>query len=112
MSAVAAAFLMAHGLIHLAIWLPQPSAASPFDPRHSWRVHDHGLATGTAVALACAVAAVDATAGVSLALGTSGFASLAILGALLGLVLKALFFNPWLVLGVVIDVAVVVVALD
>lgn len=36
------AFLVAHGLVHLAIWLmPKPADdKAPFDPDHSWLVGD------------------------------------------------------------------------
>ena len=27
---------VAHGLVHLPIWLPEPNEATPFDPGHSW----------------------------------------------------------------------------
>lgn len=38
------AFLIAHGLIHLLIWVvppkPKDPAAPPFDPSHSWLLGD------------------------------------------------------------------------
>jgi hypothetical protein len=35
MSVLGGLFLIAHGLVHLAVWLPEPKDA-PFDPGHSW----------------------------------------------------------------------------
>src|SRR4026207_1011810 len=51
------AFLIAHGLVHLAIWLmpKPPGQKAPFDPDHSWLLGDQKT---VAVVLAVAAAAV------------------------------------------------------
>jgi hypothetical protein len=113
---VVAAFLIAHGLIHLAIYATpaNPDKPAPFDPRHSW-VADRPGTTATllrsgSTALACAVAAAYSTAGWMVAFHVGPWASVAGLAALLGLVLKGLWFHPWLTLGVALDIAVAVAA--
>lgn len=107
-------FLVAHGLLHLAIWLPHPATdpdrRPPFEPDHSTlltataipKAATHALSLG----LAAGAAATYVLAGVGIALGAAWAAPLAVAGALLGLVLKALFFHPWLSVGVLLDVAV------
>jgi len=49
-------FLIAHGLVHLAIWLmPKPEQKAPFDPGHSWLLGDQKT---VAVVLAVTAAAL------------------------------------------------------
>jgi hypothetical protein len=117
---VLAGFLVAHGLVHLAVWMPHPAPepgkpAPPFAPDHS------ALLTVVAVpavrarrlseSLAVATAAALVLAGVAVAFGVGEAVPLAVAGASLGLVLKALFFNPWLTLGVALDLLVLAMAL-
>ena len=58
-------FLIAHGLVHLAIWLlPRPSdQEAPFDPDHSWLLGDQQ----TVAALLAVTAAAAAGFGLMLA---------------------------------------------
>ncbi len=110
-----ACFLVAHGLVHLAIYgAPiDPAKPGPFDPRRSWAT-PYGVTAAAmrsgSVALASAVAAAYGTAGLMVALGAGSRAAVAGLAALLGLVLKGLWFHPWLSLGIALDLAVVVSA--
>ena len=109
-------FLLAHAFVHVAVWaMPKPAERpTPFDPTHSW-----ALAAGhvppasqrtTSVTLAWLAAALFAAAGVALAADLAAWTALALVAAVVGLVLKALCFNPWLSLGVALDVAVLVAA--
>lgn len=114
--ALLAGFLLAHGLIHLAIYAApvNPDKPAPFDPGHSWAAGS-GRATATtmrsgSIVLACAVAAAYGAAGGMLALDAGPWAAAAVLAAVLGLVLKGLWFHPWLTLGVALDIAVAVAA--
>ena len=114
-----AAFLVAHGLVHLAVWLPHPAPQedkpAPFAPDHS------ALLTVVAVPkvgarrlseiLAVTAAAALVLAGVAVAFGVGEAVPFAVIGACVGLALKALFFNPWLTLGIALDLLVLAMAL-
>jgi hypothetical protein len=106
-----ALFLIAHGLIHAAVWLSpaRPAAATPFDPAHSWLLDRAGPAMRSSTAsrvFALAAAAGFAASGWLLLLNVSGWKATALLGCELGLLLKVVWFNRWLLLGIAIDVAV------
>lgn len=108
------AFLVAHGLLHLAIWVPKPEPdpdrPPPFEPDHSAvltatkvpQAATHQLA----LALAAATTAAYLLTGIAVALDTSWAVAVAMVAAVAGLVLKGLYFHPWLSLGVLIDCAV------
>ena len=120
-----AGFLAGHGLIHLLFVTPAPASASapdalewPFDMGRSWLVTGPGLdvnlvrAVGIAVMVAVVVAfalAGFSTAGV--VVPTSAWRMLVVGGAILSIVLMALFFNPQLLLGVAIDAVLLGVVL-
>lgn len=105
-------FLVSHGLLHLAIWLPRPQeeTAPPaaFYPDHSMvltALHartTHRLAVG----LATTVAMAYALAGFAVVTSSPLAVVMAAAAAVLGLALKALFFHPWLTIGVLIDLTV------
>lgn len=110
MTVLLVAFLAAHGLVHLVIWAPWPQPTDqppPFQPDHSavlTAVHAPARAV-RALALGLAVAA---TAAYLLAAAMVGFdvpgAELAALtAALLGLLIKLVYFNPWLLIGMTLD---------
>jgi hypothetical protein len=118
-TALVVAFLAAHGLVHLAIWLPHPEPdperPPPFEPDHSALLTAtaapveavHRLSVGGAVA----VAATYVLAALAVAVGAPGAVGVTVLAASLGLALKALFFHPWLSFGVAIDLGVLAGAL-
>lgn len=108
MSLLAGLFLIAHGLIHLAIWLPGPKEAAPFDPHHSWLLGD---ARRYARGLAIAACVLLAAGGLLVLAGDPGGAALAAAGAAISLTLVVLTFHPWLLGAVAIDLAIVAVAL-
>jgi hypothetical protein len=113
------AFLVAHGLLHLAIWMPHPQPdpdkPPPFEPDHSVlltatalpRTATHQLSVGLAVG----AAATYVLAGIAVAMDAAWVAPAAVCAAVLGLLLKAFFFHPWLTLGVLLDAAVLSAAL-
>ena len=114
----AVTFLIAHALVHVAVWaMPKPATnPPPFDPNHSWV-----LAAGRrspvsqrtmSVALAWLAAVLFAAAGVALAVDIAAWTAVAVLAAAVGLVLKGLCFNRWLTLGVALDLAVLVAAMN
>ena len=111
-----ATFLVAHGLVHLAIYAvpADPSKPAPFDPSRSWVLVGRGVDAVTmrsaSAALARVTAAAYAIAGAMLLLGAPWEAAGAV-AAGAGLSLKSLWFHPWLVLGVGIDLAVLAVVM-
>src|SRR5688572_14157599 len=112
---VVAGFLIAHGLVHVAIYATpkDPSKAAPFDPSRSWALAaGHVGATpmrSASLALGLAVAAAYAAAGGAVAINAA-WAGIAAFAGVLGIALKALWFNPWLSLGLALDIAVLVAA--
>ncbi len=108
MSALAAIFLVAHGLVHLAVWLPPAARDAPFDPRRSWLLGEARTLTRTLATLACAIFML---AGVLVLPGTGVGGAVAVAGAALSLLLILLTFNRWLTGAVAIDVAIVLVVL-
>jgi hypothetical protein len=112
-------FLAAHGLAHLAVWLPHPEPdperPPPFDPDHSALLTAAAAPVATihrvAVGAAVAVAAVYVLAAMVVGVEAPGAVVVTVVAATLGLVQKALFFHPWLSFGVLIDVGVLAGAL-
>jgi hypothetical protein len=108
-----AAFLVAHGLVHLAIYAipPDPTKPAPFDPSRSWVLASRGVAVDAmrtaSIALAGITAAAYTIAGVALVIDAP-WGGVAALAATAGVTLKTLWFHPWLIVGVAIDLAVLV----
>ncbi len=107
-----AAFLIVHGLLHVGVWTAprQPGTPSPFTPGHSWllaaaRVRATTVGT-VALALACYTAVVYVIAGVGVPAGAGWWPTAALVAASTGLLLKAVWFDPWLSLGVLLAVGV------
>ena len=109
-------FLMAHAAIHLGFVTPAPPAAPgappwPFDLGRSWLLSPLGIDPSLLRVIGFALFAAI-VAGYALALIAS-VASLPadlmgigiIVGSAASLVLLLLFFHPWLMLGVAIDIA-------
>jgi hypothetical protein len=111
-----AVFLFAHGAIHLTYLSPRPPATAsgpswPFALDRSWALSPLGVeprvlrVIGIALAVvtlaAFTLAAASALGVVPQALWTSAVA----LGAAASLGLLVIFFHPWLILGVAIDLA-------
>jgi hypothetical protein len=105
-SVLAGLFLIAHGLVHLAVWVPAPEQDAPFDPGHSWLL---GEIRRPARAVAATAAALLSVAGILVLAGAH--AGAAVVGAAVSVALVGLTFHPWLLGAVAIDVAVAVVAL-
>ena len=108
MSVLAGLFLIAHGLLHLAVWVAPAPPDATFDARRSWLIGDApALTRGLAVA-ACVLFAV---AGVLVLVGAGAAATVAVIGAAVSLGLVGLTFHPWFSFAVAINVAIIVVAL-
>jgi hypothetical protein len=114
-----AILLVAHGLIHLAIWAPPPPAPErpvPFVPDRSPVLTASRLPQteihSVALRLALVVTLAFALAGIATAFGAAWTPVAAACAAVLGLVLKLLFFHPWLTIGVLLDLAVLAAAVS
>ncbi|MBC9715925.1 hypothetical protein H9Y04_25625 [Streptomyces sp. TRM66268-LWL] len=116
-TALIAAFLIAHGLVHLPVWLAPAGGAAgrpaPFDPRRSWvfaaaRLPQPRAVRRAGAGLAAAAAVLYVFSAAAVAAHSAALADLAVSAALVGLTLKVLWFHPWLSMGVVLDVVVLV----
>jgi hypothetical protein len=87
-------FLIAHGLVHLVIWLmpKQPGDKAPFDVNHSWILGDQKT---LAVVLATAAAALLVAGGLGLWVHADWWRAVAVVGLAASLGLMVLYFNPW-----------------
>jgi hypothetical protein len=102
-------FLLAHGLIHVAIYAPPTAADAPFDSGHSWLSRGARQARPLLLTFAYGSAAALMVAGIGLFAKQDWWQVVAIVGAALSLLLLVLFFNPWITIGVAINVAVIFV---
>ncbi|MFC8513275.1 hypothetical protein [Streptomyces sp. NPDC057257] len=108
-------FLVVHGLLHPGVWTApqqQPGGApAPFAPGHSWLLTSAGVAAAparaAALALAWYTALVYAVAGGGVMAGSGWWPTAALLAASSALVLKVVWFDPWLSVGVLLDVGVI-----
>lgn len=107
-----AVFLVVHGLLHLSIYVAprNPQQRLPYDASRSWALEALHVGTApmhtAATVLSVAVAGLYVWAGLVLVHSTSAAAALAAAAAVTALVLKGLWFNTWLTLGVALDIAV------
>jgi hypothetical protein len=108
-------FLVAHGLVHGMFIVPRPPDAGanwPFDPAESWLLNRFGGEPDSAGPIAAVLVAVTAVTFILTALTVIGvlpaewLRPIAIVSASSSLILLGVFFHPWLVIGVAIDVAV------
>jgi hypothetical protein len=110
---VVAAFLIAHGLVHPMIYVAprNPGERVPYDPAHSWALQ--ALHVGrrethvAAVAVAATVAGLYTVAGLAVLLDLDIAITYTRVAAGTALALKAVWYNRWLSLGVLLDVLVV-----
>jgi len=101
-------FLVAHGLIHVAIWLTPASSDAPFDVRHSPLLGDLG-ALATAWGLLAGAGFV--LSGIAYLLDAAWWPAALVVASGVSLVLLLATFTTWWLLALVIDVALAVVAL-
>lgn len=115
-----AGFLVLHGLIHASYLSPRPAPAPgapawPFELGRSWLLSPLGVPEHAIRILGMALVAVGVIAFVLAALATlavglpaSAWQPLVVVGAIASLALLGLYFHPWLVLGIAIDVVLVI----
>jgi hypothetical protein len=101
--AVVGGFIVAHGLVTAAMWLTPARAGEPFRATHSWLLGD---ARGLAVVVALVAAVGFVLAGVGFLAHQGWWAFTGVGAGAVALLLMTLFFNPWLLAGVVISAGV------
>ena len=110
-----AGFLLAHAAIHIGFISPRPPVpaggpAWPFDVSHSWILGSLGVDAETSRVLAIALIAVIvggfALAGIAyVGIAPAGLWPIAVtIGGVASIAVLVLFFHPWLLLGIAIDV--------
>ena len=108
------AFLAVHGLLHAAIWLPHltpdPDRPPPFQPDHSGVLAavavPHLVERRLAVWLAVATTVLYLFAAAAIPSDSSWSTSVVIAAAGVGIGMKVLFFHPWFILGLLLDLLV------
>jgi len=117
-----AGFLVAHAAIHVAFLTPVPPATAsgpswPFSTSGSWVVTRLGIEPDTArvlalalIALTCARFGLAALVAVGV-LASGMWVPALVVGSVASLGLLVVFFHPWLVLGMAIDLALLWVSL-
>jgi hypothetical protein len=105
-----AIFLVLHGLVHAAVWAtPKGVDPPPFDPNRSWLLGGLGLGDGATrpfSILLALTATVAFVVGIGLLAEQGWWRPGVVLAAAVSLVLITLYFNPWLVVGWGIEVAI------
>src|SRR6266508_4559042 len=98
-------FFIAHGLVHVAIWAPKydPEKAA-FDASHSWLLGDQ---RPLARVLAFSAATILIVAGIVL-LAQGGWWPIVVVGLSVSTALLLLYFNPWYLSILAVNVALVV----
>jgi hypothetical protein len=110
MKALLGSLVIAHGLVTIAIWSPNPRTAAadaPMDTSHSWLLGD---ARGPALALALIAGLTIVLSGIAYLGGQSWWSIAGIAGGGLSLVLFALYFTPWWSAGIAISAALIYAA--
>jgi len=99
-------FLIAHGLVHVAIWAPKYDPKKvPFDASHSSLIGDQ---RPLAQVLAFAAAALLVLAGIALWSQGGWWRTTAVLGLSMSTVLLLLYFTPWYLFILPVNIALIV----
>ena len=111
---VIALFLVLHGLVHAAVWAAPMDDEATFDPKRSWLLDGLGLGGGTrtlSILLALVAMVGFVAVGVGLFAQQGWWRPLAVAAAAVSLGLILLYFNPWLSVGLAIEVLVLAAVL-
>lgn len=103
-------FVVAHGLLTIVIWSPNPrmvDGSAPMDTSRSWLFGD---ARTLSLVLAVVAGIIVAAAGVGFLTHQAWWSIAGVVGGVLSLVLFALFFTPWWAAAITISAALVVAA--
>lgn len=113
-----AAFLLAHAGIHASFVSPRPPATAggpqwPFDLAHSWLLTPLGAGAELTRVVGIALLALTVAGYAFAALSAIGIAPqglwvpAVVVGSVASIGLLGVFFHPWLVLGLAIDVVLI-----
>ena len=90
------AFLIAHGLVHLVMWVwvpkPAPGKTAPFDASYSWLL---GNRAALAATVAAATTLLLVAAGLGLWAHADWWRTVAVAGLGISFGLMVVWFNPW-----------------
>jgi hypothetical protein len=106
-------FLVAHGLVHLLYLTPKPEEdqSYPFVPETRWITSALGLEPALAKTFARALAVITAVAfvvaGCALIVNAAIWQPAVVFASSISLVLLLLFFHPWLLVGIGIDIVII-----
>lgn len=102
------AFLIAHGLVHVAMWVlvpkPAPGKEAPFDSSHSWLL---GNQRALAASVAVATAAILVVAGFGLWAHADWWRAAAVIGLTASFVLMVVYFSPWFIFIEAVNAALI-----
>lgn len=101
-------FVVAHGLLTIIIWAPNPQSSdahAPMDTSHSWLLGD---ARTISLVLAAVAGVVMTAAGIGFLTHQDWWAVTGIVGGALSLMLFGLFFTPWWAAAIAISAALVI----
>jgi hypothetical protein len=104
---LAGLFLVAHGVLHMVIWIMPTPADVPFDAHHS-PILGNVRVVSILLAVLCGIVLV--ASGVGVLAHWELVASGAIVGAAGSIALLLLTFTPWWLLALAIDIAIVVLS--
>ena len=100
-------FLVAHGLVHVAVWAAPVAKDQPFDPHHSWALEGAGVSTATVDSAARVMSIVSAVAfvvgGIALLAGVEVWRPITVVASVLGLAMAVVWFHPWFTVDVLIN---------
>ena len=99
-------FLIAHGLVHIAIWAPKyDPAKAPFDAAHSWLIGDQ---RALARVLAFAAAVILVLAGVALWADVGWWRPTAIAGLTVSTALLVVYFSRWYLFIIAVNITLII----
>jgi hypothetical protein len=106
-----AIYLAAHGSMHAVVFLFPSGPDSPFDPHRSWLLEAVGLSRSAMGATAVVMAAIAGLIFIGtvvnyLASGALKTRSI-VLAAGVSLTLMVVFFTPWLIVGVLVNIGII-----
>lgn len=103
-------FVVAHGLLTILIWSPNPrtaGASAPMDTSHSWLLGD---ARTVSLVLAVVAGIIMTAAGIGFLAHEAWWPVAGLIGGAASLALFALFFTPWWAAAIAISLGVLVAA--
>ena len=105
-------FLIAHGLVHVAVWAVPKTEVQSFDPYRSWALEGAGMPAASVHRLATTMAWVAAVAfvvgGMALMLRVDLWLPVTIGASVLGLAMSVVWFHPWFIVDMAINAGLLI----